>query len=241
MFKSQLAAALLATAVAAPFAAHAADDEFMGHRAGDFIVRGGFATVAPNDSSGDVKLDGAKVSGTKATVDSDTQLGLTFSYLFTDQLGVELVAATPFKHQVDVKGLNKATGLTGLDGKLADIKQLPPTVLLQYYPMGGQNSAFQPYAGLGINYTTFFGEDLTSNRKDQGFSNLKLQDSWGLAGELGFDYMLNPHALFNVSVWYMDIDTKASVDGPSALGVQKTKVNVDVDPWVYMIGFGYKF
>ena len=77
MFKTPLAAALLAATVAAPFAAQAAD-EFMGHRAGDFIIRGGFATVAPNDDSGNVKLDGNKVSGTKATVDSDTQLGLTF-------------------------------------------------------------------------------------------------------------------------------------------------------------------
>ncbi|EPQ3731374.1 OmpW family outer membrane protein, partial [Pseudomonas aeruginosa] len=56
-----------------------------------------------------------------------------------------------------------------------------------------------------------------------------------------FDYMLNEHALFNMAVWYMDIDTKASINGPSALGVNKTKVDVDVDPWVYMIGFGYKF
>ncbi|MDD1834596.1 hypothetical protein LYY27_22115, partial [Pseudomonas aeruginosa] len=97
------------------------------------------------------------------------------------------------------------------------------------------------YGGLGVNYTTFFDEDLASNRKAQGFSSMKLQDSWGLAGELGFDYMLNEHALFNMAVWYMDIDTKASINGPSALGVNKTKVDVDVDPWVYMIGFGYKF
>ncbi|SDJ85848.1 outer membrane protein [Pseudomonas delhiensis] len=234
MRKSWLTASLLAAAVATPFAVQAAD--IQGHKAGDFIVRGGFATVDPNDDSGNLKLDGAKVGGTKATVDSDTQLGLTFSYLLTDKIGVELVAATPFNHQVDVKGLGP-----GLDGKLADIKQLPPTVLLQYYPMGGTNSAFQPYGGLGVNYTTFFDEDLAGFRKDQGFSNLKLQDSWGLAAELGMDYMLNEHALVNVAVWYMDIDTKASVDGPGALGIQKTKVDVDVDPWVYMIGFGYKF
>ena len=61
------------------------------------------------------------------------------------------------------------------------------------------------------------------------------------AGELGFDYMLNEHALFNMAVWYMDIDTKASVNGPTALGYSKTKVDVDVDPWVYMVGLGYKF
>ncbi|HBO4656014.1 TPA: outer membrane protein OprG [Pseudomonas aeruginosa] len=232
MRKSWLTASLLALTVASPFAAA----DIQGHKAGDFIIRGGFATVDPDDSSSDIKLDGAKQRGTKATVDSDTQLGLTFTYMFADKWGVELVAATPFNHQVDVKGL----GL-GLDGKLADIKQLPPTLLLQYYPMGGTNSAFQPYGGLGVNYTTFFDEDLASNRKAQGFSSMKLQDSWGLAGELGFDYMLNEHALFNMAVWYMDIDTKASINGPSALDVNKTKVDVDVDPWVYMIGFGYKF
>lgn len=234
MRKSWLTASLLSLAVAAPIAAQAAD--IRGHQAGDFIVRGGIATVAPNDSSSDLKFDGVKASGTKATVDSDTQLGLTFSYLITDQIGVELVAATPFKHQIDVKGLGG-----GLDGKLADVKQLPPTVLLQYYPLGGTSSAFQPYGGLGVNYTTFFEEDLASNRKDQGFSNLNLQDSWGLAAELGMDYMLNEHAFVNAAVWYMDINTKASVDGPTALGYQETKVKVDVDPWVYMVGFGYRF
>ena len=234
MRKSWLTASLLSLAVATPIAAQAAD--IRGHQAGDFLVRGGIATVAPDDSSSDLKFDGAKARGTKATVDSDTQLGLTFAYLLTDKIGIELVAATQFKHQVDVKGLGG-----GLDGKLADIKQLPPTVLLQYYPMGGTNSAFQPYGGLGVNYTTFFDEDLTGARKDQGFSNLKLQDSWGLAAELGMDYMLNEHAFVNAAVWYMDIDTKASVDGPSALGIQKTKVDVDVDPWVYMVGFGYRF
>jgi outer membrane protein len=234
MRKSWIAPSLLALAAAIPAVTQAAD--IRGHQAGDFIVRGGIATVAPDDSSSDLKFDGVKASGTKATVNSDTQLGLTFSYLLTDQIGVELVAATPFKHQIDVKGLGG-----GLDGKLADVKQLPPTVLLQYYPLGGTSSAFQPYGGIGVNYTTFFSEDLTSDRKDQGFSNLELQDSWGLAAELGMDYMLNEHAFVNAAVWYMDISTKASVDGPSALGIQETKVKVDIDPWVYMVGFGYRF
>lgn len=142
MRKSWLTASLLALTVASPFAAA----DIQGHKAGDFIIRGGFATVDPDGSSSDIKLDGAKQRGTKATVDSDTQLGLTFTYMFADKWGVELVAATPFNHQVDVKGLGP-----GLDGKLADIKQLPPTLLLQYYPMGGTNSAFQPYGGLGVN------------------------------------------------------------------------------------------
>ncbi|MEG0968397.1 MAG: OmpW family outer membrane protein [Pseudomonas sp.] len=227
MNKSLLSASLFALALAAPVV-HA-------HQAGDFIVRAGAITVNPNEDSGDIKLDGTKVSGTKATLDSDTQLGLTFAYMLTDHIGLELLAATPFHHTVGVKGLGP-----GLDGKLGDIKQLPPTLSLQYYPME-PSSKFQPYAGIGLNYTMFFDEDLDSNRKAQGFSNLKVKDSFGLAGQLGMDYMINDHFLVNAAVWYVDIDTKATMDGPSALGVGKTKVDVDVDPWVYMVGVGYKF
>lgn len=227
MNKTLFSASLITLALAAPVA-HA-------HQAGDFILRAGAITTAPNENSGDIKLDGTKVSGTKATLDSDTQLGLAFAYMLTDHIGLELLAATPFQHTVGVKGLG-----AGLDGKLGDIKQLPPTLSLQYYPME-PSSKFQPYAGIGLNYTMFFDEDLSSNRKAQGFSNLKLKDSVGLAGQLGMDYMINEHFLVNAAVWYVDIDTKATIDGPSALGVGKTKVDVDVDPWVYMVGVGYKF
>lgn len=227
MNKSLLGASLVALALAAPVA-HA-------HQAGDFIVRAGAATVSPNEDSGELKLDGTKLSGTKATLDSDTQLGLAFAYMVTDHIGIELLAATPFQHEVSVKGLP-----AGLDGKLADIKHLPPTLSVQYYPMDA-SSKFQPYAGIGINYTLFFDEDLTSERKGQGFSNMKLKNSVGLAGQLGLDYMLTDNLLFNASVWYVDINTEASIDGPTGLGVGKTKVDVDIDPWVYMVGLGYKF
>lgn len=178
-------------------------------------------------------MDGATLGG-QATLDSDTQLGLNFAYMLTNNLGLELLAATPFSHEVGVKGLG------GLDGKLADIKHLPPTLSVVYYPLEAQSS-FQPYVGLGINYTTFFQEDLASAREAQGFSNLKLDDSFGLAAQIGMDYMLTENVMFNAQVRYIDIDTEATVDGPTALSVGKTKVDVDVDPWVYMVGLGYKF
>ncbi|MBD8623432.1 OmpW/AlkL family protein [Pseudomonas sp. CFBP 13727] len=232
MNKSLLGASLIALALATSPA--------QAHQAGDMIIRAGAATTAPNEDSGQLKLDGAKIAGTKATLDSDTQLGLALAYMLTDHVGIELLAATPFQHTVGVRGISAATGIGGLDGKLADVKQLPPTLSLQYYPLA-PTSRFQPYAGVGINYTLFYDEDLSGARKQQGFDNLKIQDSVGIAGQLGFDYMLGEHMMLNASVWYVDIDTKASVDGPTALGVGRTKVDLEVDPWVYMVGVGYKF
>lgn len=221
MRKHLLTASLLALAIASPLA--------QAHKAGDVIIRAGAATVDPNEDSSALSIAGGKVGGTKATLDSDTQLGLTGTYMLTDHVGLELLAATPFKHEVGVKGLG------ALDGKLGDIKHLPPTLSLQYYPMD-PGSAFQPYVGAGLNYTLIFDESLTGQRKSQGFSDLELDDSWGLAAQVGMDYMLTDNVLLNAAVWYIDIDTTATTD---LAGVGKVKV--DVDPWVYMVGVGYKF
>ena len=227
-----LSASLLALAIAAPFA--------QAHEAGDVILRAGVATVAPQEDSSTLKLDGASAAGTSAGLDNNSQLGLTAVYMVNDNVGVELLAATPFQHTVSVKGVSKLTGIAGLDGDLADVKHLPPTLSLQYFPLGGA-SKFQPHVGVGLNYTTFFQEELSSTAKAAGFSDLSLDDSFGLALQAGFDYMLTDKIMVNAAVWKIDIDTTATIDGPTALGVKRTKVDVDVDPYAYMVGVGYKF
>ena len=224
MRKTLLTASLLAAAIAAPAA--------QAFQAGDIIVRAGAITVDPHESSSNIFTPATNtLPGTSATLNSDTQLGLNFAYMITDKVGIELLAATPFSHEVGIKGMP-----LNLDGKLGDIKHLPPTVSAVYYPLDSQ-SAFQPYVGLGINYTTFFNEKLTDQRKAQGFSNLNLDDSWGLAAQVGMDYMLTDNLMVNAQVRYIDIETHATAD--SAFG--KVKVDVDVDPMVYMVGLGYKF
>ena len=226
MRKTLFAASALALAIAAPLA-HA-------HQAGDIIVRAGAVTVDPREDSGTLHANGTSVAGTGATLNSDTQLGLNFAYMLTDKVGIELLAATPFTHEVGVKGLG------ALDGKLGEVTHLPPTLSAVYYPLGG-NSAFQPYVGAGINYTVFFDEELTSEREAQQFSDLSLDSSVGLAFQVGADYMLTDKLMVNAQVRYIDISTDATVKGPGALGVKETKVSVDVDPMVYMVGVGYKF
>ncbi len=193
------------------------------HKEGDFIVRAGLASVVPNDSSD-------KIPGTdkELEVDSDTQLGLTVGYMFTDNISFEVLAATPFSHNI-------STELGNL-GDIADTKHLPPTFMVQYY-FGQAESKLRPYVGAGINYTMFFDEGFNSHAKANGLSDLKLDDSWGLAANAGVDYMLNDDWFVNASVWYADIDTEATY---KVVGTE-VKTDVEIDPWVFMIGGGYKF
>jgi outer membrane protein len=228
MNKSLFATSLLALALVTPLA--------QAYKAGDIIVRAGAVTVDPQESSSDIWVGALNtdVAGTKATLDSDTQLGLNFAYMVTDHVGVELLAATPFSHDVGVKGMPGA--FAGLNGKLGELKHLPPTLSVVYYPLDAA-SAFQPYIGAGLNYTWFFDTELTSEAEGKGFSGLDLDDSWGLAAQVGMDYMLTENVMINAQLRYIDIDTQ----GTTSFGGREVEVDVDVDPFVYMVGLGYKF
>jgi outer membrane protein len=203
------------------------------HEAGDFIVRAGAAQVDPNDDSDALKLNGTSLAGTEAEVDDDTQLGLTFTYMLTNHIGVGLLAATPFDHDIEAD-----LGAVTVDAGSA--KHLPPTVTLQYYPLES-TSKFQPYVGVGVNYTAFFDEDVDSELEtalSETGGDLDLDNSLGWSAQIGFDYEIDDHWLLNASVWYIDIqtDAKFKFDGGTVV-----KADVDIDPLVYMIGIGYKF
>ena len=203
------------------------------HEAGDFIVRAGIAKVDPNDDSDPLRVNGGVLAGTEAEVEDDTQLGLTFTYMLTNHFGIGVLASTPFDH--DIKADLGATTVDAGSGK-----HLPPTVSLQYYPMES-TSKFQPYAGVGVNYTKFFSEDVDSELETTlgtTGGDLELDDSLGWAAQIGFDYEIDEHWLINAAVWYIDLETDAKItfDQPVVI-----KTDVDIDPLVYMISIGYKF
>ena len=207
----------------------------LAHEQGDWIVRGGIALVEPDESSSSLKADGTSLSNTGLGVGNDTQLGITATYMLSDRIGIELLASTPFDHNVTAKGLS---GLGVPDGtKIATVEHLPPTLSVQYFFMDSA-SALQPYAGIGLNYFLILDEDLTSGAESAlGASNLNVDHSIGLAFQLGADYALNKNWLVNASIWNIDISTDVSLD--TALG--EVKADLDIDPWVYMVSVGYKY
>lgn len=181
---------------------------------GDWLVRAGAGYVSPKSDNGTVDALGLGVE-----VDTATQFAFNVTYLMTDNFGVELLGALPFKHDVSVDTL----------GKVAEATHLPPTVTLQYFFTPKSN--IRPYVGAGINYTTFL--DVETEGALAG-TTLDLEDSWGYALEAGVDVDITKNMFFNVAVWYMDIDTKAK---SSAAG----DFTVNIDPWVAFVGLGWRF
>ena len=229
------------------------------YEAGSFLLRAGPALVDPDDSSSALAFTGRgplagnnlALPDTGVSVDSNTQLGITGTYMISSRIGVGLLASTPFRH--DISG-DKSLGSFG---KFGETKHLPPTLTLQYFPMASA-SRFQPYAGVGVNYTIFFEEDTTDTLNavidtvaqqnlgtDPGTvdgSKMDLDNSVGLALELGADYRLTDNLGLNASIWWIDIDTDATITalaGDTEVG--KITTDVDIDPLVYMLGFTYKF
>lgn len=199
---------------------------------GDIIARVGAANVSPNDSTDNIFVGGDDL-GVDASVGDDTQLGLNFAYFLTDRINIEVLAATPFTHDVDF-GVNDPLG-TG--NQLGEVTHLPPTVSVNYY-LNDPSSAFQPYVGIGVNYTIFFEESFTSANEAIGLGDLSLDDSFGLAAQIGVDYMLNDKWFINGSLRYIDIQTEASFD---LNGTRGELDSIEINPWVTMISVGYRF
>jgi outer membrane protein len=223
---------------------------------GDMFVRGGLATVSPDASSDGVAipaLDVRPIDGTAVDVGNDTQLGLTFTYMMSEYIGVELLASSPFTHSIeaDLRAANFGVVPVG------ETKHLPPTLSAVWYPFGSSDQ-LKPYLGAGINYTTFFSTDvdpaleagvpgiaraLTGGAVDLGASvplDLDLDDSFGVALQAGIDWAIDSKWHINASVRWIDIGTDATISNRD-LGTVITVDDVDIDPWVYQINVGYSF
>ncbi|MGO3756018.1 OmpW/AlkL family protein [Psychrobacter celer] len=190
-----------------------------------FAVPAGTWTVAAGAHYVDPKSDnGTLNNGLSVDVDGDVRPTISGEYFIADNVGVELLAAIPFHHDIT---------LTDANGNEVDAKtqHLPPTLSVQYH-FDGYNMPMnlKPFVGVGVNYTTFFKERIyLGNGND-----LELDDSVGVAGHIGLDIPYAPTESFRIDARYMDIKTDASLNG-SDLG------EVDISPWVYGVAFVKQF
>jgi outer membrane protein len=146
---------------------------------------------------------------------------LDISYYFTDNVALELIFGTT---RAGIHGTDSAAAL----GTVGKTWLLPPTLTLQYHFT--QFGAFKPYVGAGVNYTIFY------NQAGHGaLTDIDVEDSFGLAAQVGFDYMLDEHWGLNLDVKKLFLEPDWSANGGTLTGKAK------LDPWLIGTGLTYRF
>lgn len=240
---------LVATAVLASLAA----SPVMAQDAGDWLFRIGATYVAPNSSSNDLVFEGTSLEDFRAKVDDQLGLGFNLTYFLSSNWGVELLASTPFDHEI--KGDRALAGL----GRIGSTKHLPPTLSLQYHFL--PNNRFRPYVGAGLNYTLLFDEDTTQSLQDGivgtvndlqgtsysgGSTKLSIDDSIGIALQAGFDIDITESWFLNFDARWIDIDADAKLrtttfDTDGSAVIFNSAIDVEIDPWVLTTAVGFRF
>jgi outer membrane protein len=224
-----------ALAVAALLACGAAQAQ----TAGTWMARIGAMHLAPDVSSsclsapdfGDNGVGGA-LGCSRSGVSSNSQLAGGVTYMYTDNLSVDLPLALPFKHKIIGAG-----SLAGA-GEVAEVKALPMTVFLQYRFLQA-NATFRPYVGLGLTYAYFFDETgsgrLTATTNPGGTpTKLSVDSKWALAPQVGATLALNDK-------WFIDLSVSKAFLKTTAHFSSGQHLDIKLDPVAYAISVGYKF
>lgn len=198
-----LGALLGTTALTVP--ASADDAGFKTKAAGDILIRARGIYVLPDE-----KLEG--ISG--LSISNEVVPEVDFSYFVTDNIAVELIAATT-RHKVSIPGAS-----------LGKVSLLPPTLTVQYHPL--PKAQLSPYIGAGLNYTFFYNVD------SGDVASVKYDNHIGYALQAGVDYAISGNWSLNADVKKIFLKTDVSVNGGS--GIRAT-----IDPWIVGVGVGYRF
>lgn len=198
----QLAALTLSAALAALAAPAFAQSQ------GDWTVGVGVGYLDP-------KSDNGTLAGFETEIDADTRPIFTVEYFVRDNLGIELLASTPYTHDITLGGSVDA----------GSVDHLPPTLSLNYhFPT---NSAWKPYVGAGLNYTIFFDEK-------SPLGDLELDNSFGIALQAGLDYQVTDNGAVRLNVRWFDIDSDVKLNGAD-IGT------AEIDPWLIGVSYVHRF
>jgi outer membrane protein len=144
-----------------------------------------------------------------------------FTYFFLlPNLSAELILTYPQKHDVTLKD----------GGNIGTVTHLPPCLTAQWHFLPG--AVANPYLGAGVNLTLITDQDL-----GKGTLKLDPKTSVGFAAQAGIDVKVAPQVFLNFDVKYVTplaFDVKAKADNSKV-------TTVNLDPWLFGAGVGYRF
>jgi outer membrane protein len=153
-------------------------------------------------------------------------------------LDLEFAFGIPPKTKTIGKG-SATVGSVPFNGQeIATAKWLSPSVLLEYKFLS-EGSAFRPYVGVGINYTTFYDRQVTTAGQQAigGPTRLSLTSSVGPVATAGIKYRPNTHwhVALSYSIGQVDSNLKADTAG------EIHTARVHFGPQALVVAAGYSF
>lgn len=216
LMKVSLLALTAAAGLALAGAANA--QNFEGPSKGSIVLDVRATVVDPQD--GDAILTAANAdTGLDAKVGSYTTPTLGIRYFLTDNVAAELILGTS---QHKINATTTPVGKTWV---------LPPTLTLQYNfnPQGRVN----PYVGAGVGYMLFY-----STSDATGFANTDVEDGFSAVLQAGADVALTGRWSLNADVKKIFYSGTATTTMLPATALHS---DVQLDPWVFSLGVGYRF
>jgi outer membrane protein len=194
-------------------------------------IKAGVNQITPKVDSGD--MSPSALPGTRIDVGSNTQPIIAASYMYNDNLSVELVLGTPYKH--DLTG----AGAIGGTGKLGTVEALPPTIFFQYRFLEAQ-AKFRPYLGLGLTYAYFQKETgsgagtALTNPGSSVPTTFKVDTTWGFTPQIGVTYAITDK-------WFADLSVTKTFMKTTAHYSTGQTIDLKLDPVAVAIAIGYHF
>jgi outer membrane protein len=169
----------------------------------------------------------------------DTQTAY-FAYIrrLSSVLDLELAFGVPPQTSTIGRGPDKVGSVPYNGVEIATAKWLAPSALLEYRFLK-EDSAFQPYIGVGINYTSFYDRKVTPGGEQVigGPTRLSLTSSVGPVGTVGLKYQ--PHTRWSVFMSYSISSVDSDLKADTAGAIHTTRVHFG--PQAFVFGAGYSF
>jgi outer membrane protein len=209
---------------------------------GGFSVFDRFGTV-PAVTGIAAGVPGGQIFGAGVHASTSIIPEIDLSYYFDEHFAVETIAGYT-RHTLTATG-----SLAGIPVGATNL--LPVSLLGQYHFT--QFGAFQPYIGVGVTWAVPYGyspgNGWTPLGTALGFTGydsvraLQIGTSVGVAGQIGFDYMITPNIGVNVDLKrIMAEPTAYATIYNSALNQNiYVKVKSNIDPWLASVGVTLRF
>lgn len=229
------------------------------YHGGTAVVRVGGSYVDPDTSSSNLRNRDVfpEFEGLRYDLDDNSTWQFSAMYMPIDHWSIEYGYVGESNHDLEIRGLTQITGFNRAN--LGSLERTSSTLMVNWFPVCTE-SWVQPYIGVGTNYTDFDSVNVRQQVNDLLFEygdavgpgRVSVDNSWGWAGQIGIDVLFGRDSnwLVNAAVQYHDVETTTSlryvVDGVDNAGnprqfVNTVRTDLDVDPWVYSLGIGYKF